>query len=125
MKKEILLGLTAVAFVSCSQTEQMASEIRPDQIDGHARVITRFQPAATPAPKPAPKPLLRQPPPATMPPAPLPPVPEEIAAPVAPVMKPTPAPEPQIIAPTQPAKPTISPVAQKQPVVATDRKSVV
>lgn len=124
MKKEILLGLTAAALVSCSQTEQMASEIRPDQVDGHARIITRYQPVATPAPKPAPKPILRQqqrptPPPATMPPAPLPPVPEEIAAPAEPVVKSLPTPKPQILAPAQPAGTTVSPIAQKQPVVAT------
>lgn len=123
MKKEILLGLTAAALVSCSQTEQMASEIRPDQVDGHARIITRYQPVATPAPKPAPKPILRQqqrptPPPATMPPAPLPPVPEEIAAPAEPVVKSLPTPKPQILAPAQPAGTTVSPIAQKQPVVA-------
>ena len=133
MKREIILSLS-VLLAACSQQEQTAVEIRPDEIDGHARVISRFAPPAPVAAAPTASPtggLFRQKQPrqVTLPPAPLPAKPVDAAAelPALPqsiqtAPKPVPAMEKQVTPPAEVKRSSL--FSQKQPTVAPQQPAI-
>ena len=133
MKREIILSLS-VLLAACSQQEQTAVEIRPDEIDGHARVISRFAPPAPVAAAPTASPtggLFRQKQPrhVTLPPAPLPAKPVDAAAelPALPqsiqtAPKPIPAIEKQVTPPAEVKRSSL--FSQKQPTVAPQQPAI-
>lgn len=120
MKKQLAFGASAIVLAACSSVE----EIKPDEIDGHARIIrntpTVVAPAYTPVVPPAPAVVHQQQPAAPVAPQPKPRY-------IAPPLPPTPpavtrtqaTPQPVVTPPAPRPVPAARGVSQNQPTITT------